>query len=76
MTTKLVISILVCFVSLSQQQVCNSLLQFCTDGEFDPTFNSFLFEGSISLFHAGMVYTKEEKRSQYQDPSISCGAHD
>jgi len=46
-------------------------MQFCNEaGEFDPTFQAHLWEGSISLFHAGMMYLKEEKRTNYQDANL------
>ena len=54
---------------------CNPALAFCgTNGEFDPTFNAYLWEGSISLFHAGMMYIKVETRENYQDTTLNCGA--
>jgi hypothetical protein len=38
---------------------------------FDPTFEAVLFEGSIALYQAGMLYIKHETRSDYQ-AALTC----
>lgn len=51
---------------------CNDGDQFCSNGVFDPTFEAVLFEGSIALYQAGMLYIKYETRSSYLDSTMSC----
>ena len=41
---------------------------------FDPTFEAVLFEGSIALYQAGMLYIKYETRTAYHDATMTCSA--
>ena len=53
---------------------CNPAALFCdADGNFDPTFDATVFEGSIALNQYGMFYSKKETRSDHQYSALTCG---
>ena len=54
---------------------CNPAALFCdASGNFDPTFDATVFEGSIALDQYGMFYSKAETRANHQSSDISCGS--
>ena len=75
MLIALILSLLllaICSVSAG----CNPAALFCdANGNFDPTFDATLFEGSIALHQYGMFYSKTETRSDHQNPDVTCGAN-